>query len=421
MTSSTDSRNLRISFVEAFFSSLMIGAGETFFAAFALSKGLGEVLSGLVIGLPMMMGASLQTLTPGLFARFARTKRWVLIMASLQALTLLALVAASRTVEVGSITIFILIGLYWCFAFAGGNVWNYWMGFLVTADRAPIFFTRRLRVVQYGILMGLLAAGFFLQHASSHSLAPEAYLFPFFFAFLARLISIAWLYQQDPIPFEKVKRRLSFNVRTFMHETLVTFQENPQARSDLIFLFLFNSTIFISSSFVTPFLLVKLRFEYLSFMAAQMALYLGKIFGLLMAQRWMPRFGVRKLLFWGALGMSPLPALWLVIEHTSEAVLLQAVSGFCWGLFEVAVGIVMFSELPHQDKIQLLTWNSFFQTSAILIGTLIGGKILAGSGETVAGYFMIFAIGAALRTGLVIASRSRIVPKSKIFLKSIGR
>jgi MFS family permease len=173
---------------------------------------------------------------------------------------------------------------------------------------------------------------------------------------------------------------------------------------------LFNCAIFSSSSVVTPFLLVKLEFDYLSFMAAQMALFFGKILALILAKRWVEQFGVRRVLFVGALGMSPLPALWFFVQNTSTAVVLQGFSGFFWGLFEVAWGLVLFSELPSKDKIQLLTWNSFFQTSAILIGTIIGGQLLSSYDEMIYGYYLIFILGAALRTFFVLAHR----PKSAI-------
>src|SRR4249920_195901 len=44
--------------------SVMIGLGETYFAAFALALGTGETFAGLVATLPMLAGAALQLATP---------------------------------------------------------------------------------------------------------------------------------------------------------------------------------------------------------------------------------------------------------------------------------------------------------------------------------------------------------------------
>ena len=385
----------------------MIGAGEAFFAAFALSKGFGEIYAGLIIGLPMMMGASLQTLTPFLFERFGRPKRWVLLLASFQALSLLGLACASLTDSFGVKTVFILTGLYWACSFASASGWNFWMGSVVPLAERADFFALRLRLTQYGTMCGLLVAGVLLQQGELNDWGTRSYLLPFLGAFLFRGIAVFLMKRQMPVSFQRVEEKMRMSVVDFFHQGKKVFLKNPQVRRDLTFLFLFNIAIYISSSFVSPFMLAKLHFDYLSFMAAQLALYFGKVSSLALAKKWIERWGVRKILFWGALGMAPLPASWVFITHTYQAVALQYASGFSWGLFEVAVSLLLFSELPHQDKIQLLTWNNFFQTLAILAGTLIGGQILGNYNEMIFGYFLIFTVGAGLRVFLVLAHRPK--------------
>lgn len=406
-------KDVKLSLIEVFFSSLMIGAGEVFFGAFALSKGMGELLAGLVVGLPMMMGAGLQSFTPFLFERFGRPKRWVVLVAAAQAGVLLLLLGTCFRIETGAWTVFFLIGLYWACSFAGGSIWNYWMGFLIPEEGRSGFFARRARLTQYGIMGGLLISGALLHQAESQDWGPRAYALPFFIAFLARAVSAGLLFKQSPLSYTPKALRDSWaEALMFFREMRGVFRVNPNARRDLTFLFVFNASIYISSSFVAPFLLAKLNFDAMSFMAAQIALYLGRIASLSRARVWIDRHGLRRVLFWGALGISPLPALWFFVHHTWDAIWLQAVSGFFWGLFEVSVNLLLFAELPHKDKIQLLTWNNFFQTTAILVGTLIGGQIIASSGESLMGYGILFAVGALLRTALVLMQRPKILGKA---------
>src|SRR5213076_3316386 len=61
--------DLRASIGDAAAFSVMVGIGETYFAAFALALGTGETLAGLVATLPMLMGASLQLATPWFLKR----------------------------------------------------------------------------------------------------------------------------------------------------------------------------------------------------------------------------------------------------------------------------------------------------------------------------------------------------------------
>src|SRR5215510_3075952 len=56
--------DLRASIGDAAAYSVMVGIGETYFAAFALALGTGETFAGLVATLPMLAGAALQLATP---------------------------------------------------------------------------------------------------------------------------------------------------------------------------------------------------------------------------------------------------------------------------------------------------------------------------------------------------------------------
>src|SRR5687768_14059639 len=57
-------RDLFCSMGDAGAYSVMVGIGETYFAAFALALGTGKTFAGLVATLPMLAGAFLQLATP---------------------------------------------------------------------------------------------------------------------------------------------------------------------------------------------------------------------------------------------------------------------------------------------------------------------------------------------------------------------
>src|SRR5215207_2022114 len=84
-------RDMRASIGDAAAYSLMVGIGETYFAAFALALGTGETFAGLIATLPMLAGASLQLATPWALRRLRSYRAWVVLCASLQAAALLAM------------------------------------------------------------------------------------------------------------------------------------------------------------------------------------------------------------------------------------------------------------------------------------------------------------------------------------------
>jgi len=73
----------------------MVGLGETYLPAFALALGHGAVTAGLVASLPMLCGALIQLVTPAAVGLLDSHRRWVVLCATLQALSFLPLVAGA--------------------------------------------------------------------------------------------------------------------------------------------------------------------------------------------------------------------------------------------------------------------------------------------------------------------------------------
>src|SRR6185436_5732729 len=71
--------------------SVMVGIGETYFPAFALALGMGEVGSGLIATLPLLAGGVLQLVTPYGVDRLRSRRTWASACAYTQTLTFLPL------------------------------------------------------------------------------------------------------------------------------------------------------------------------------------------------------------------------------------------------------------------------------------------------------------------------------------------
>ena len=80
-------RDLRTIWVDGLAWSLMVGMGELYIAAFAVALGLGETVSGLVATVPLLLGATVQLLTPRLVVLVGSQRRFVSACALLQALS----------------------------------------------------------------------------------------------------------------------------------------------------------------------------------------------------------------------------------------------------------------------------------------------------------------------------------------------
>lgn len=385
-------KNLRLSLIDAFFFSLMVGVGETYFPAFALKAGMSEVLAGFFAIVPMVIGSCIQLLTPKVVRRLPSIKTWVVGVVTFQAVTFVPLVYFSLYPTKNFFLLFMLTSLYWTTGFAVGPTWNFWMGYLVPETVSTQFFARRLRLSQMGILLGLMGGGMLLHW--QREAQPQTTMFAILFciAFLGRAASAWLLSQQD------TKADWTFvGAKVSLRRTINNFISHKEYQRFFGFLFIFYITIFISSPFVAPYFLEKLKLDYRDYMLSLAGLFFGKIFVLPLSKPLIHRYGVKNIFFIGALGIAPLPALWSMSHELWFVVALQTVSGAFWALFEVSLSMIFFNQIRGHEKLPVLTLYNFFNSSAMVIGTLIGGWALGLQHEALQGYYWIFETGSALR------------------------
>lgn len=386
-------RSKRLSYFDAFFFSLMVGAGETYLPAYALSVGMSETLSGLFATVPLFAGALIQLFTP-LFIPYAKSiKRWVVVTTALQALAFLPLIYFSFDEKINFLLLFLIAAIYWGAGFAAGPSWNFWMGHLVSDKESPHFFSRRLYISQAGVLIGLVGGGYALHYKIAIGPFTSVFSLIFLVAFLSRASSSLILsmkhYQHDWTP-------LAFGQP--LREAFQMFRNSREYLTFFGFLFLFFFTINISAPFVVPYFLAQLHLTYNEFMLGIGAFIGTKLLTQTRAHRVVEGWGPKLTFFIGAIGMAPLPAFWGVSDHILFVIFLQSLSGFFWGLFEVAMSVIFFNQLKHEDKIPLLTLYNFFNALAIIGGSLMGAQLLHSFGETREAYYYIFIFGGFMRT-----------------------
>jgi predicted MFS family arabinose efflux permease len=366
----------------------MVGIGETYLPAYALSVGMSEWIAGMFATVPLMSGALIQLLSPWMLVRVGSIKKWVVGSAFVQALSFVPLIYFCMRPTENIFWIFFFATLYWGAGFSSGPAWNYWMGQLVPESNASQFFAQRHRIMQIGILLGLVGGGMMLHQKLTLTPFVSVFGILFLVAFISRTLSSSFLAlkkQKSPDPGKPELREL------------FSFWKIPAYRSFFGFLFFFYVTIFISSPFVTPYFIEKLHLDYKQYMLALASLFLAKIAVLPWGSSLMRKYGVKRVFFVGAIGISPLPALWGLSDQLWFVMGLQAVSGFFWGLFEVSLSVTFFNQIQPQQKILTLTAYNLFNAMAVICGSLIGGEILKYFDASRQSYYYIFILGAFFR------------------------
>lgn len=370
---------------------VMVGAAQLYVPAFVLALGHGEVAAGLVATLPPVAGALLQLAAPPWIARVGSLKRWVILLSTLQAASLVPLAWGAWQGQMPLAAVFALVTLYWAGGIGASPAWTSWVETLVPPRVRSRFFGVRQAVCQAGLFLGLVGGGAWLFATRGIAPGPLPFLLLFGAGAAARLVSVAFLTTQServPIP--------SGMALVPMRAILERLREPGPVRA----LFCFvpaMAAIQVAHPFFTSFALEQLRVGYDGYLWLVAAEYLGRIAALPAMGVLCRRFGARRVLLWGAVALSPVAALWAASDSMVWLVGVQVAAGVAWSAFELGGFLIFFEGIGARERTGVLTVHFFVASVAVAAGSLLGGAVLGGVGRTPAGYAVLFAVSTLAR------------------------
>lgn len=385
-------KSLKLSYLDAFLYNLMIGAGETYLPAYALSIGLGEVFAGILSTLPLVSGAFLQLFAPQFFRQMGSAKKWVVISAFLQALSFVPLIYYANHEAPGFWTLFFVLTLYWGAGFSVGPAWNYWMGHLVPEAYSHRFFSYRNRIAQLGLLIGLVGGGVALHNRVDFLPFSSVFGSLFLFAFVCRLLSTL-IVSQKVFHSNWFLEKGNFSFR----EIWKNFSADSRKKTFFLKIFPFIFCVNFSSPYAAPYMLAQLKFDYGAFMAAAASLFIGKMLTSYWLEKKAQGFSAQKIFIFGALTAAPLPVLWPVSDNLYFILALQLSSGMAWAFYEVGLMLIFFNDLNSSEKVSTITIYNFLNSLAIILGTLVGAELLHIMGATKTSYHFLFVFAGSIR------------------------
>jgi MFS family permease len=142
-------------------------------------------------------------------------------------------------------------------------------------------------------------------------------------------------------------------------------------------------------------MLDELRLSYAEFTLLNAAVALSRMISSAYWGEIARTYGNRRALQVSAVLVVPLPALWLVSEHTGYLLVLQLLAGFAWAGYELTLFLNFFDCTDEANRSRVLSLYNLGNGAAMVIGTLLGGLLLRHFGST--GYFHVFLASAVLR------------------------
>jgi predicted MFS family arabinose efflux permease len=119
-----------------------------------------------------------------------------------------------------------------------------------------------------------------------------------------------------------------------------------------------------------------------------------------------------RLLRLGALGIVPLPALWLVSDDFLFLLVLQTFAGCAWAAVELATLLVFFDDLEQESRTSVLALYNVASAAAVALGSLVGAGLFAALGAEASAYAALFAVSSIARMATLPLLRGVGPPKA---------
>jgi MFS family permease len=371
--------------------SVMVGVGETYLPAFALAAGLGELAAGLVATVPLLAGGLLQLVSPLAIRRLESHRRWVVFCTLCQALSFLPLAVAAWLGSVSIWLVFMMASIYWGAGFAAGPAWNTWVGSLVPESVRASYFARRTRFSQAGVMLGFMGGGLALQAGASWGRVVAMFAGLFLVAAACRLLSTAFLASQsEPVPPSDEHRHVPLG------EFLGRLRRGGEG-SLLLYLLSVQCAAQIAGPYFTPYMLKQVHFSYAEYVILIGVSFAAKVIALPALGRFAQRVGARRLLWLGGIGIIPVSGMWLASSAFGYLLFVQVLAGLAWAAYELAMFLLFFESIPEFERTSVLTTYNLGHALATVVGSLIGGLMLAVMGKSPGTYLAIFCLSSVAR------------------------
>ena len=394
MTSSSGEtlrRDLRVITADGVAFSVMVGVGETYLVPFALALGIAAGQASLLATLPILAGSLLQLVTPAGVRWLGSYRRWVVGCAALQALCFVPLLAAALAGGMPALGLFAVGAAYWGFSMATFPAWNAWVGTIVPARLRARFFARRARWSQVALLVGIAIGGYGLELGKQRGQLLVAFATLFGMAGLARLVSSRFLAAQSEAP------GLAGRLEAIHPFTVLRRLRGRDAGRIVVWLLAMQVVVNVAAPFFAPYMLGPLGLSYDGFMLLTATSFVSRVAVMPLLGRLAERGRAARVLRLGAVGIVPLPALWLVTDDFFFLLALQAVAGCAWAAVELATLLVFFDGLEQEIRTSVLALYNVGSAAAVALGSLFGAALFTGLGADPDAYAALFALSSIAR------------------------
>ena len=396
---------------------VQVGAGETYFSAFALFLRATAPQVALLSTLPPLLASSAQLFSAWIGGYVGR-RRLVLFGCALQALLWLPIVALPALLGGYAIpALLALLVLYHSANNLAAPQWTSIMRDLVSERRRGRYFAHRTRLMTITTFVSLVACGLILHELDTVGRTYFGFVVIFLIAFVARTISVyhlTFLHEMPPTT-TAPDMHIEHWWRTLLSTGAIGFS---------VYVALMNAAVGISSPFFTVYMLRDLNLSYFEFTMLQGTSVLVQFLMLTPWGRVADIYGNRLILIVTSVSLPIVPAIWLLSDNFWALVLFQALSGLSWSGFTLSAGNLLYELVPQTRRAAYVAFHNVGTAAGVFGGAMLGSLlqtvlpargVLFGASGVVSSLLYIFVISGVARAivAALLARRVRELRKPR--------
>jgi MFS family permease len=396
---------------------VQVGAGETYFSAFALSLHATAPQVALLSTLPPLLASSAQLFSAWIGGYVGR-RRVVLFGCALQALLWLPIVVLPALLgEYAIPALLVLLVLYHSANNLAAPQWTSIMRDLVSERRRGRYFAHRTRLMTISTFVSLVACGLILHELDIADATYLGFVVIFLIAFVARTISVyhlTFLHEMPPTT-KAPDMHIEHWWRTLLSTGAIGFS---------IYVALMNAAVGISSPFFTVYMLRDLNLSYLDFTMLQGTSVLVQFLMLTTWGRIADIYGNRLILIVTSISLPIVPSIWLLSDNFWALILFQALSGLSWSGFTLSAGNLLYELVPQTRRAAYVAFHNVGTAAGVFGGAMLGSllqvvlpprAVLFGDSAVLSSLLYIFVISGIARAivAALLARRVRELRKPR--------
>jgi MFS family permease len=407
----TIDRALRHSVSDGMAYSVQVGAGETYFSAFALFLRATAPQVALVSTLPPLLASSAQVLSAW-FGTYVGRRRLVVWGCALQALLWLPILLVPVLFPNHAVAaLLVFLALYHSANNFAAPQWTSIMRDLVSERRRGRYFGYRTKLTTIMTFASLVLCGVLLHALDTAGRTYFGFVLIFLVAFVARAISVYHLtfLHEPPAHGPAPDMRIEHWWGSLRATGAIGFST---------YVALMNAAVGLSSPFFTVYMLRDLNLSYLEFTILSGASVFVQFLMLGTWGRIADVYGNRLVLVVTSISLPIVPAVWMLSDDFWALLLFQALSGLSWSGFTLATGNLLYEVVPRTRRAAYVAFHNVGTAAGVFGGAMLGATleqilpettVFLGTPRSSSNLLYLFVTSGALRAliGFFLASRVR--------------